>query len=125
MRHVYNNVDAYIASFPEKTQEILREIRSIIKKTAPDATEGISYGMPGYKLNGRPLVYFAGFQKHIGFYPTDSGIRKFLPELSEYKHSKGAVQFPINKPLPFDLILKITKFRVKEILSGTSARLNS
>lgn len=116
MRPEYKNVDAYIASFPEKTQEILREVRSIIKKTAPDASEGIWYGMPGYKLNGRPLVYFAAFQNHIGFYPTDSGIRKFLPLLSAYKHSKGAVQFPINKPLPFDLILKITKFRVKEIL---------
>jgi len=119
MRSEFNNVDDYIASYPEKTQEILREVRSLIKKTAPDASERISYGMPGYKLNGRPLVYFAAFQKHIGFYPTDSGIRNFSAELSDYKHSKGAVQFPINKPVPFDLILKITKFRVKEVLKGS------
>ena len=119
MRSEFNNVDDYIASYPEKTQEILRAVRSLIKKTAPDASERISYGMPGYKLNGRPLVYFAAFQKHIGFYPTDSGIRNFSAELSDYKHSKGAVQFPINKPVPFDLILKITKFRVKEVLKGS------
>jgi uncharacterized protein YdhG (YjbR/CyaY superfamily) len=117
MRPEFKNVDDYIASFPEKTQELLRKVRSQIRKTAPDASEGISYGMPGYKLNGKPLVYFAAFQKHIGFYPTNSGIRNFSAELSDYKHSKGAVQFPIDKPLPFDLILKITKFRVKENLT--------
>jgi uncharacterized protein YdhG (YjbR/CyaY superfamily) len=91
----------------------LEQLRSTIKKTVPDAEEVISYKMPAYKLHGI-LVYFAGNKHHIGFYPTPSAIEKFKEELTAYKHSKGVIQFPINKPLPFDLIAKITAFRVQE-----------
>lgn len=108
-----NPVDQYIATFPLETQALLEQLRSTIKKTVPDAEEVISYKMPAYKLHGI-LVYFAGNKHHIGFYPTPSAIEKFKEELTAYKHSKGAIQFPINKPLPFDLIAKITAFRVQE-----------
>lgn len=112
----YNNVDEYIASFPAETQILLQKMRTIIKKAAPKAEECISYGMPAYKLNGA-LVYFAGYKKHIGFYPTGSGISNFKDEIAVYKNSKGAVQFPLDKPLPLQLISTITKFRVAENLA--------
>ncbi|HRQ29447.1 MAG TPA: DUF1801 domain-containing protein [Saprospiraceae bacterium] len=107
-------VDEYIDQFPENVQEILLKIRQIIIKNAPDATEEIAYGMPAYKLNKKPLVYFAGFSKHIGFYAVPSGHAAFAAELSEYKGGKGSVQFPLTQPVPFDLIEKIVIFRVKE-----------
>ncbi len=107
------NVDDYIASFPEETRKLLKQLRATIKKAAPKAEEVISYQMPTYKLNG-PLVHFAGYEKHIGFYPTPSAIAAFKKELSVYKSSKGAVQFPPDKPLPLALVTKIVKFRVKE-----------
>jgi uncharacterized protein YdhG (YjbR/CyaY superfamily) len=108
------NVDNYILAFPKNVQEILNHIRTIIKEKAPDAVESISYGMPGYKTQGRPLVYFSGYEKHIGFYATPTGHEKFADELSKYKQGKGSVQFPIDKPIPWDLIARIVEFRVME-----------
>ncbi len=108
------NVDEYIMNFPEGTRKLLLQIRETIKQSAPEAEESISYGMPVYKTNGRPLVYFAGFKNHIGFYATPSGHSMFADELSKYKQGKGSVQFPLNRPIPFDLIERIVKFRVKE-----------
>jgi uncharacterized protein YdhG (YjbR/CyaY superfamily) len=107
------NVDEYIASFPLETQEILQQIRATIQVAAPEAEESISYAMPAYKLNGA-LVYFAGYKNHIGFYATPQGHQEFAKELSVYKQGKGSVQFPIDKPMPLDLVARIVKFRVAE-----------
>ena len=109
------NVDEYIATFPEATQQLLRKLRKAIREAAPQAEELISYQMPACKQNGM-LVYFAGYANHIGFYPTSSGIRLFKKELAGYKTSKGAVQFPIDKSIPLSLVKKMVKFRVKENL---------
>src|SRR6516164_9377344 len=95
-------IDEYVAGFPTKVQRILQEIRSIIRKAAPDAEEAIKYRMPTFVLNGN-LVHFAAFEKHIGFYPTPSGIEAFKGELSAYHNAKGSVQFPLDKPVPFSL----------------------
>lgn len=111
-----NTVDAYIAAFPPHTREILEEMRTIIRSAVPKAEEVISYGMPAYKLHS-VLVYFAGYVNHVGFYPTASGIVNFQKDISEYKNSKGAVQFPLDKKLPKALITKIVKFRAKEVLA--------
>lgn len=119
MKEPYQTIDAYIGSFPEETGRILRKVYSTIKNKAPDAVEGISYGMPAFRMNGRPLVYFAGFKKHIGFYATPTGHAEFERELSVYKRGKGSVQFPIDKPIPFDLIERIVEFRVKENLGNS------
>jgi uncharacterized protein YdhG (YjbR/CyaY superfamily) len=108
-----NNIDEYISIFPGEVQEILEQIRAAIKEAAPKATEVISYGMPAFKLNGI-LVWFAAYSKHIGFYPHSSGILAFKKELSGYKGGKGSVQFPIDKPVPLDLISEIVKFRLIE-----------
>lgn len=110
------NADEYISGFPKDVQKKLAELRTTIRKAAPDAEEIISYQIPAYSLNGN-LVYFAGYKNHIGFYPTASGIKNFESDLSKYESSKGAVKFPIDKPLPLDLITKIVKFRVKENLA--------
>jgi uncharacterized protein YdhG (YjbR/CyaY superfamily) len=107
-------VDAYILSFPEETQVKLETMRQTIKTVAPESMESISYGMPAYKLNGKPLVYFGGFSKHIGFYATSSGHEKFKKILSIYKQGKGSVQFPLDQPLPVELISKIVKYRASE-----------
>ena len=107
-------VENYIETFPPEIQERLKEIRKIIKENAPHADESISYQMPAYKTEGRPLVYFAGFTAHIGFYATPTGHEKFAKELSKYKQGKGSVQFPHNKALPADLIADIVRFRVEE-----------
>lgn len=107
------DIDAYIASFPEHTQALLEQMRETIKQAVPEAKEVISYAMPAFKING-VLVYFAGYVHHIGFYPTSSGIANFKKELSIYKNSKGAVQFPLDKPLPTALITKIVHFRAME-----------
>jgi len=111
-----NDIDLYVEQFPAATQKQLNKLRAIIKAAAPGAVEMISYKMPAYKLNGM-LVYFAGYKAHIGFYPTASGIQHFLPKIQDYKHSKGAVQFPIDKPLPKALISEIVAFRIKETKS--------
>ena len=111
------SVDAYIKSFPKSTEALLKQLRKAIKETAPAAEELIGYGMPAYKLNKKPLVYFAGYEKHIGFYATPSGHQKFSKELAKYKQGKGSVQFPLDEPLPIDLIIKMVKFRVNENLN--------
>lgn len=108
-----NSINEYIASFPENVQKLLEQIRSIIQKAAPEATETISYAMPTFKLNGI-LVHFAAFQNHIGFYALPSGNEAFQKELSAYKTGKGSIQFPLNEPLPEALITKIVKFRIQE-----------
>jgi uncharacterized protein YdhG (YjbR/CyaY superfamily) len=108
-----NSIDDYIATFPQDIQKILKELRATIKAAAPDAEEKISYQMPTFFLNGN-LVHFAAFKKHIGFYPTPSGIEAFQKELSVYDGAKGSVQFPIDEPMPLKLISRIVKFRAAE-----------
>jgi uncharacterized protein YdhG (YjbR/CyaY superfamily) len=115
------NIDEYIAGFPPDIQEILEKIRATVQKAAPDAEEKISYQMPTFTLKGN-LVHFAAFKKHIGFYPTPTGTEKFQKELSTYKGAKGSVRFPLDKPIPFALISKIVKFRVKENLARAKAK---
>jgi len=110
------DIDSYIGSFPEKTQKLLQEVRETIRKEAPEAEQTINYGIPTFKFRGN-LVHFAGFKNHIGFYPTASGIEAFKKELSVYEGAKGSVRFPLDKPIPFELIERIVKFRVKESLS--------
>lgn len=116
MQTKINNIDQYINNFPPDVRVILNKLRTTIKKAAPKTDEAISYGIPTFKLNGKNLVHFAGFKKHIGFYPTPSAIEAFKKELSIYKSAKGSVQFPLDKPLPLGLITKIVKFRVSESL---------
>lgn len=108
-----NDVDKYIEQFPIDVQKKLIKIRNLIKKTMPDAEEKIGYGMPAYYKNG-PIVYFAAFKNHIGFYPTAGGIAKFEDEIQNYKHNKGSIQFPNNKPIPIILIKKIALYRYRE-----------
>ncbi|TKC10861.1 hypothetical protein FA048_11885 [Pedobacter polaris] len=110
------NIDEYISSFPHEVKTILEKVRSTIKKAAPEAEESISYTMPAFKLKGKPLVYFAGYKSHIGFYATPTGHAAFEKDLSVYKQGKGSVQFPLDKPMPLDLIARITKFRVEETI---------
>ena len=107
---VPSNIDAYNAQFPPEIQLILNQMRNLILQAAPESKEVISYQMPAFQYKGI-LVYFAAYAKHIGFYPTPSAIEKFKSELSEYKTSKGAVQFPINQPLPQDLITRMIQFK--------------
>jgi uncharacterized protein YdhG (YjbR/CyaY superfamily) len=107
----FTSIDEYIATFPAETQKILQEIRATIKAAAPEAEEKISYQMPTFFLKGN-LVHFAAFKNHIGFYPAPQGIEEFKQELALYKGAKGSVQFPINKPMPLELITRIVKFRV-------------
>lgn len=108
-----SNMDQYINEFPKDVREILNKIRETIKKVAPDAEESIRYAIPTFILNGN-LVHFAAFKKHIGFYALPSGNEAFQKELSIYKTGKGSIQFPLNKPIPYDLITKIVKYRVQE-----------
>lgn len=109
----YKNIDGYIAAQPPEYRASLEKIRQTIRKAAPEAEEYIGYGMPGFKM-GWTLVYFALFSKHIGFYPGASWVANFKKELSDYKTSKGAIQFPLDNPVPFDIIKNITEFRVGE-----------
>ena len=108
-----NTIDGYIASFPIEVQEKLNMIRKVIREEAPDAEEKISYQMPTFAYYGN-LVHFAAYSKHIGFYPAPSGIEAFQEELKEYKGAKGSVQFPLSKPIPYELIRKIVRFRLEE-----------
>ncbi|MNK05035.1 hypothetical protein D3C87_229100 [compost metagenome] len=110
----FTNVDEYILEFENETRERLIAIRKLILETAPEAVESISYGMPAYKVNGKPLVYFAGYKSHIGFYATPTGHEAFAKELSKYKQGKGSVQFPLNEPLPIKLIKEMVLFRLAE-----------
>ncbi len=111
------SVETYINSFPAELQVTLRQVRKLILETAPEATESMAYGMPAYKIKGKPLVYFAGYKNHIGFYATPTGHEAFARELSQYKQGKGSVQFPLTKPLPYDLIQRMVAFRRAEQLS--------
>lgn len=106
--------DQYIAGFPPAVKKQLEQIRKTIRDHAPGAVEGISYGMPGFKYKGKPLVYFAGYENHIGFYATPTGHEAFKKDLAGYKTGKGSVQFPLTEPMPLALIKKIVLFRVKE-----------
>lgn len=121
MNTAITTIDAYIATFPVSTQALLQKMRNTITKAAPKAEETISYGMPTFKLQGN-LVHFAGYKKHIGFYPAPSGIEAFADELKKYKTSKGAIQFPVDEKLPLALVTKIVKFRVKENLAKAVAK---
>jgi uncharacterized protein YdhG (YjbR/CyaY superfamily) len=103
-----------MVQFPENVQGILRKIRKLIKDSVPNSEEQISYGMPAYKTNNKPLVYFAAFKNHIGFYATPSGHSKFKEELSKYKQGKGSVQFPLDRLIPYELIERMVKFRISE-----------
>ncbi|MDB4984596.1 MAG: hypothetical protein JWM20_775 [Patescibacteria group bacterium] len=120
MTKVSSPISKYIEAFPKNTRGLLASMRETILNIAPNAEEAIAYGMPTFKLAKKNLVHFAGYEHHIGFYPTPSGIAHFSKELSKYKTSKGAIQFPIDKPLPLALITKITKFRVAEVLEKKS-----
>lgn len=113
-------IDQYIAEFPEPVRVALEQVRATIKAAAPDAEEAIKYQLPTFVLNGN-LVHFGAFKKHIGFYPTPSGIEKFQTELSGYESSKGSVQFPLDRPMPLKLIAKIVKFRVTEARAKAAA----
>jgi uncharacterized protein YdhG (YjbR/CyaY superfamily) len=109
----FNSIDEYIGLFPFEVQDILTTLRKVIKESAPEATEKISYQMPTFTMHGN-LVHFAAYKKHIGFYPAASGVAAFKDKLVEYKTTKGAIQFPIDKPLPYELIKEIVQFRVDE-----------
>jgi len=116
MEKQFKTIDGYIKTFPDEVQSILEKLRQTIRKVAPDAVETISYQMPTFKLNGKNLVHFAAWKNHIGFYPLPSGTEAFQKELSDYKSAKGSVQFPLDKPIPFDLVERIVVFRVRENL---------
>ena len=117
----FTTIDEYIALFPEDVQDKLTKIRAVIKAAAPQAAERISYRMPAFTLNGI-LVYFAAFTTHISFFPTSSGVAKFKEELAGYESSKGTIRFPLDKPIPYDLIGRITTFRVQENIGKSPKR---
>jgi uncharacterized protein YdhG (YjbR/CyaY superfamily) len=114
MRDQFATIDEYIASFPPDVQEKLQGIRVVIRRVAPDAEEAIRYGIPTFRLDGSNLVHFAAFKTHTSFFPTSSGVEKFQKELSSYTMSKGTIQFPLDHPVPYDLVERITRFRVEE-----------
>lgn len=107
-------INEYIAPFPKAVQTILRNTRNAIRKSAPGATETIKYGIPTFIHNNKNLVHFGAFEKHLGFYPAPSGVKRFAKELIPYKTAKGSIQFPFTTPIPYDLISKIVSFRVTE-----------
>ena len=113
-RSAASTIDEYIAEFPPATRAVLQQMRELIRASAPDATETISYAIPTFDLDGRHLVHFAGYERHVGFYPTGGGIAAFEDELKPYKRGRGSVQFPLGQPLPADLITRIVAFRVAE-----------
>ena len=115
------SIDEYIAGFPPEIQQILEQIRETIKAAAPDAQEAISYAMPTFKLHGN-LVHFAAFKNHIGFYPTPSGTEHFQQQISAYKAAKGSIQFPLDQPIPYDLISEIVRFRAQENMAAAAAK---
>jgi len=121
MNTVINTIDEYISSFPKEIQTLLEQVRETIHQAAPKAEEAIKYAMPTFVLNGN-LVHFAAFKNHIGFYPVPSGIEAFKKELSFYKGAKGSVQFPLDKPMPLELISRIVQFRVNENLKKAKAK---
>ena len=116
------NIDEYIAGFPKDVQEKLEKIRTTIKKAAPKAEETISYQIPTFNLHGKYLIYFAAYKKHISLYPAPIGIEEFKEDLSPYESGKGTLQFPLDKPIPFNLIRKIVKYRAKENFAKAVAK---
>jgi uncharacterized protein YdhG (YjbR/CyaY superfamily) len=118
----FNSIDEYIATFPKDVQKILKQVRATIKAAAPDAEETISYQMPTFTLNGKYLIYFAGWKNHISIYPIPSGSEAFNKEVSKYVEGKGTLKFPIDKPLPLKLITKIVKLKVAENLKRTDKK---
>ncbi len=116
------NIDEYIARFPNAVQKILKKIRMTIRKAVPDAEEKISYQIPTFTLKGNYLIYFAAYKKHIGLYPAPRGSEKFKKELAAYEGGRGTVRFPLDRPIPFDLISRIVKFKVKESLEKGKAK---
>ena len=120
-RSTASSIDEYIAGFPPETRKMLKELRALIRASAPDATETISYAIPTFDLNGH-LVHFAGYKQHIGFYPTGRGVEAFKEELKPYKGGKGSVQFPFGRPLPTGLIRRIVEYRVAENIGKVSGR---
>ena len=122
MKDIGKTIEDYNVTFPEEIQKLLDQVRAAIRKAVPDAVESISYGMPTFKLYGKPLVYFAAHKNHIGFYATPTGHAAFEKELSKYKQGKGSVQFPLNQPLPLDLITAITAFRAHENLKSSTKK---
>lgn len=121
-RAVHTSMDEYIAGFPQDVQAILEKVRTTIRKAAPGAEEKISYEIPAFNLNGRYLIYFAAFKKHIGVYPAPIGNAEFKDELSAYASGKASARFPLDKPVPVRLITKIVKFRIKENLKRAAAK---
>jgi uncharacterized protein YdhG (YjbR/CyaY superfamily) len=115
----FTTIDEYIAEFPENIRDMLEGLRQVIRESAPGAKEAIRYGIPTFRLNGN-LVHFAAFKHHIGFYPTPSAISAFSQELAPYKQAKGSVRFPTDKPIPYDLVRKIVKYRVEESLESAN-----
>lgn len=120
-RSTAGSIDEYIAVFPAEVRAVLEELRALIAATAPGASETMSYAIPTFDLNGRHLVHFAGYEKHVGFYPSPSGIAAFRDELGPFKTAKGSVQFPLDRPLPADLIRRMVEYRVAEE-TGPAAR---
>jgi len=118
---IHETIDEYIVDFPPDVQAILKKLRATIRKAAPDAEEAMKYRLPTFVLNGN-LVHFGAFKKHIGFYATPTGNEKFRKELSAYEGAKGSVQFPLDKPIPYDLVSRMVKFRVKENLDKAAAK---
>ena len=118
---IHETIDEYIADFPPDVQAILKKLRATIRKAAPDAEEAMKYRLPTFVLNGN-LVHFGAFKKHIGFYATPTGNEKFRKELSAYEGAKGSVQFALDKPIPYDLVSRMVKFRVKENLDKAAAK---
>ena len=118
----FDSMDQYIAAFPKDTQQVLEELRSTIKAAAPEVVEKITYQMPTFDLNGRHLVYFSAWKHHIGLYPIPAGDEAFQQEISQYKSAKSSLNFPIDKPLPLELIRKFVKFRVVESLENAQIR---
>lgn len=118
----FTSIDEYIATFPKDVQKILDELRGTIKAAAPDAKENISYNIPTFTLNDKYLIYFAGWKKHISIYPIPSGTQEFNKEVSQYVEGKGTLKFPIDQPLPLELITEIVRFRVAENLKSAEAK---
>jgi uncharacterized protein YdhG (YjbR/CyaY superfamily) len=119
---IYPEIDAYIKSFPKEVQQKLEQLRTSIRNAAPDTTEAIKYGIPTFVFKGKNLVHFGGFKAHVSFFPTASPTAYFQDELSAYKCTRGTIQFPLNEPLPLELITKIVKFRIKQIIEKAGKR---
>jgi uncharacterized protein YdhG (YjbR/CyaY superfamily) len=113
-------IDEYIAEFPPETQTVLEELRTLVRELAPEAVETISYAIPTFDLHGVHLVHFAGYARHVGLYPTPSGMEAFAEDLASYQSGKGSARFGLDRPLPRDLITRIVEFRVAEVTAGTT-----